>query len=218
MDARDLQRLLKQMGITDSGLAARTADDWERSDQKLRQERRAQRVLAHANAINSRFASLENQAAPLRRLVVAKAINFDINRPAWNALRDWNPRDLRQCSTAVLSGPTATGKTCAGLRWLLYNGGTRPVYIRSTAMSAMGRFNEHWRVTWDGASCLMIDDIGAEFNDSRGNYVAHLDEIADVFSGGLRGLICATRLSTQQFRQRYGDRIWERFEGNWHQV
>ena len=64
------------------------------------------------------------------------------------------------------------------------------------------------------ASRLVIDDLGEEFNDTKGNFLAVLDETISDRVANERPTVITTNLDVDKFRDRYGRRITDRIRGD----
>ncbi len=57
---------------------------------------------------------------------------------------------------------------------------------------------------------MVIDDLGVEYLDRKGNYASKLDHLIDHRYGEERPTVLTTNLGVDAFRQRYGERIYRR--------
>jgi DNA replication protein DnaC len=64
------------------------------------------------------------------------------------------------------------------------------------------------------ASRLVIDDLGEEFNDTKGNFLAVLDEAVSDRIANLRPTVITTNLDVEAFKLRYGARVTDRIRGS----
>lgn len=67
--------------------------------------------------------------------------------------------------------------------------------------------------TWDEARkvyALAIDDLGREYSDQHGRWLAELDLLIDDRHEMRRPTVITSNLSPEEFRQRYGERIADR--------
>lgn len=139
---------------------------------------------------------------PLRALEIAAVA--DVGRAAMRAVDRWNP----SMSAIVLAGAVGAGKTVAAAWWAL---GARNAFrfVRAAELVRVGRFDDSWRA-WLGAPALCVDDLGAEYADAKGSFVADLDHLFDTFYADRRPLIVTTNCDGAAFRARYGERIADR--------
>ena len=83
----------------------------------------------------------------------------------------------------VLSGGVGCGKTVAAVRWLGEYGGVKPFFMRAHEFEAAGRYDRELRERWLGATGLVLDDLGAEYADGKGNLLSDLDSLFDTYCG-----------------------------------
>jgi hypothetical protein len=138
----------------------------------------------------------------------------------------------------VLLGGCGTGKTVAGVASLreyvsdprnwkpgrsgLYRGdesddlllpmwrGLDPVW---TTAADLARSNHYDRAEFERiakASRLVIDDLGAEFNDAKGFLGSYIDEIINIRYSSDLPVVITTNLDVDAFKARYGMRIIDR--------
>lgn len=148
---------------------------------------------------------------PARALEVARAASD--TQPVRD-VRAWSR--VNRDGILVLAGPKGTGKTVAATVWALEQS-FQPVFMRAAAFASSSRYDRESRQLWEGAHGLVLDDLGAEYSDAKGSFVADLDELVDVFYAAKRTLLITTNLLPDDFRRRYGERIVDRFAecGTW---
>lgn len=151
-----------------------------------------------------RLARLRELGWPERALRVALEPGFDPSRTAIAALRAWDARR----SAIVLSGPLGTGKTVAA-SWCALNARKTTWFATVANMMRVGRFADVWN-DWLSAPALCLDDLGAEYADSKGSFVADLDLLVNTFYAGEKPLIVTTNCDGPGIRARYGQRILDR--------
>lgn len=183
----------------DAEIAKRHADD-EAAKDAARAAARRRDFCAHGFTI--------------RALEAAQAA--DETKPAVARVRSW---DHAAESILVLSGPAGCGKTVAAT-WWAWNRAPWASFIRSTTFAASSRYNNEKRDAWFAAGALILDDLGTEYADSKGNYQVDLDELVDVFYGDRRPLIITTNCTLADFKGRYGSRITDRVRecGSWFSI
>jgi len=119
----------------------------------------------------------------------------------------------------VLSGKVGNGKTVAGSRWLLdgLEEKRTPLFVTGPRLSRWDRYNNAEMDRLLLASRLLIDDLGEEFNDTKGNFLAVLDETISDRLANNRPTIITTNLDLEQFTERYGLRVRDRIKesGRW---
>ena len=198
--------VLAQFGATE--LAGLTEEQWAERDRKLRGLGEQQTAEESKASTDLAIASLGRSGAPDRRLNEATGPEFNAPAPAVEQIADFDPEADRPIR--ILAGSIGVGKTIAALRWLVDQGGDRPMFLRVNAFEAAGRYDKKLRKAWESASSLLLDDLGSEFADGKGNLLADLHELVDFYAGGSAGLIITTNLGWREFEQRYGERIWSR--------
>jgi DNA replication protein DnaC len=60
------------------------------------------------------------------------------------------------------------------------------------------------------AGFLVIDDLGAEYSDSKGFFASLFDEVVNARYENMRPTILTTNLDVEGFAARYGERIVDR--------
>lgn len=116
----------------------------------------------------------------------------------------------------VLSGPKGCGKTVAATWWAAQRS-DRVRFLRASTFASSSRYDDRTaRNEWLSGP-LVLDDLGAEFADAKGSFLADLDELVDAFYSDLRPLVITTNSGPEDFRQRYGERIADRLRecGRW---
>lgn len=185
-----------------------TDDEWLRRDAEVA----AARVrLSDGSARPTRFDHMVELGFPRRAVGIVRA-GADLVHPAIGRLRGY----VASAEILVLSGPKGCGKTVAATWWAAQRR-DRVRFLRASTFAASSRYDDRAaRGEWFTAA-LVLDDLGAEFADSKGSFVADLDELVDVFYGDLRPLLITTNCSLDQFRERYGERIGDRLRecGRW---
>lgn len=153
--------------------------------------------------MRSRAGSLADLGWPRRALEVAAQAD---GREAVQAMTDW---DVDVCNVAVLSGPAGTGKTVGAAAWALKRR-ELIAFVRASTFAASSRYDAEKRARWYEADGLCLDDLGAEYADTKGNFLVDLDELVDTFYADRRPLIITTNLTAPMFKARYGARIEDR--------
>jgi hypothetical protein len=141
--------------------------------------------------------------------------------PALTAVREFSGGIL------VLSGSAGTGKTLAAVAgvhayvsdpsmWTPGNKnvpkfvGTMPVWISAGQLARVDHFKQQDVDHVAKAEFLVIDDLGAEFQDAKGFFGSLLDEVIDSRYSSMRPTVITTNLDTDGFKSRYGVRIVDR--------
>jgi len=119
----------------------------------------------------------------------------------------------------VLAGKPGNGKTVAACRWLLdgLHAQRPPLFVTAARLSRWDRYDSSAMDRLLLASRLVLDDLGEEFNDTKGNFLAVLDETVCDRLSNKRATIVTTNLDVEQFTSRYGVRIRDRIResGRW---
>jgi len=117
----------------------------------------------------------------------------------------------------VLAGSVGCGKTTAAAWWLSqqepahkYVKTTSPVFIPTFRFERLSRYSDADMARVERARRLVVDDIGTEFLDTKGNFVALLRGLVDArYADGLP-MVITTNLSADDFASRYGERTIDR--------
>lgn len=168
------------------------------------------------------------EAEDRRANSLAVLAQWDVPRRAIDALRA--PRETRLLDTVrhwaergdeawclLLSSSPGLGKSVAAAWWLGDKAdGLRPGHMGSFPLwwpaSKLARVDSYDgtldRIAKGGV--LVIDDLGVEFNDTKGNFRSRLDELLDARYANYRRTIITTNLNAGEFKARYGERIVDR--------
>jgi len=118
----------------------------------------------------------------------------------------------------VMAGDVGRGKTVAASWWLLQAAHLRrPVFVSAARLSRWDRYDNEAMDRLLLASRLVIDDLGEEFNDTKGNFLAVLDETISDRVANRRPTVITTNLTLETFTERYGIRVRDRIResGRW---
>ena len=118
----------------------------------------------------------------------------------------------------VMAGDVGRGKTVAAAWWLLVAAHQRrPLFVSAARLSRWDRYDNDAMDRLLLASRLVIDDLGEEFNDTKGNFLAVLDETIADRVANRRPTVITTNLTLDAFTERYGIRIRDRIResGRW---
>lgn len=126
----------------------------------------------------------------------------------------------------VLAGKVGVGKSVAAAWWLLQDylpGGAgdneampssrkagRPLWVSAARLSRWSRYDDAEMDRLLVPRRLVIDDLYTEFADSKGNFLAILDEVVNDRMGNRRPLVITTNTDVEGFKDRYGERIVDR--------
>lgn len=140
--------------------------------------------------------------------------------PAMEAARSLLAGDMR---VLVLSGPKGCGKTTAAA-WLAAQDVTarlpgdreddrrapEPMFLDVSKLARLSRYKAEDVEPLESCSLLVIDDLGMEYADEKGSFLATLDGIFNArYAAGLYTVI-TTNLPAKTFKERYGERIADR--------
>lgn len=177
-------------------LADRTPEEWAAHDRELLAERQRDLDAREAKVRAAMVAALE---IPPRLLALVTG-RLD-STPAMEALADPH---LLTC----LSGNPGNGKTVAAASWLY--GRSVGLFVKAAAMARWERYDQRQMARLLGARALVLDDLGTEYADAKGNFAALFDELLDYrYDHGLP-LVVTTNLDAEAFKERYGERIADR--------
>lgn len=107
-----------------------------------------------------------------------------------------------------LSGNPGCGKT-TGAAAMLYAGGAG-LFVKAARLSRWERYNDDEMNRLLKTPVLVIDDLGVEYQDAKGNFLAILDEVIDYRYDHRLRTVLTTNLDAEQFKERYGERIADR--------
>lgn len=202
---------------------------WVARDAELAALRIAQERAEAAKGLRVRAQALKLDSGFPERAVDAAMKAGETTAMA--AVRRWQQSGR---TALVLAGGVGAGKTTAAAWLALHGGGSSPAFLRAGAFEARGRYDKDLRNWLRGRTMLVIDDIGAEMLDGKGNFRALLDETLDMFYGDRRTIVMTTNLRAKaaeppadakaspaqraarqaaqepQFLERYGERVASR--------
>lgn len=115
----------------------------------------------------------------------------------------------------ILSGEPGTGKTVAAAWACAWNGGR---FVKAMDIVRAGVYSDHvyLRNVWR-ARVLTVDDVGTEPLDANGWGLAAIGNLFDERYDGNHRTIVTTNLKAEEFKPRYGPRVWRRVTevGRW---
>jgi len=109
--------------------------------------------------------------------------------------------------TLILTGPTGTGKTAAAAWWAWDR---RGAFWRAEEVQALNWFDAPAVNEVTDAAALVLDDLGAEYNDVKGNWQSHLDTLVNRRYDAELPTVITTNLPATSLRALLGDRAWRR--------
>ena len=184
-----------------------TDADWEDQDARVHEAR-----LREA-ADPAAAARRELLSTGWAERVLDSAANADERQPAITFVKSWG---VEANSALVLSGPIGSGKTTAAAWWAMHR---RPStrFLRAAEFATMSRYDAEARQRWADARALVLDDLGTEYLDAKGSFLVDLDELVDRFYAHRRPLLITTNCTRDEFRRRYGERVYDRLRecGAW---
>jgi len=129
----------------------------------------------------------------------------------------------------VLLGAPGTGKTVAGVarvREYLFDPANwstpdayhqrpyfrrhRPVWITAAELARVDHYKQSEIDRVAKAPLLVVDDLGAEYNDPRGFFSSLLDELVDARYSRKLATVITSNLDASAFAVRYGQRVIDR--------
>lgn len=134
--------------------------------------------------------------------------------PAVTRVREWAAGD-GWC--VVLAGGFGVGKSVAAALWLRerarhvgVNHARARRWWTAAELARVGNYDAQAFDALAHASSLVIDDLGAEYRDVGGSFVALFGDLITARHGSLRKTVITTNLNADDLRERYGERVTER--------
>lgn len=127
----------------------------------------------------------------------------------------------------ILSGSYGCGKTTAAAWWLAQPGEPHaylrtqdPVFIPTYKLERFSRYDGEQMEKLERARRLVIDDLGREFSDSKGNFVTFVGALVDSRYADQLPMLITTNMKLDEFRELYGERTVERLRevGRWREI
>lgn len=162
----------------------------------------AERAAEIAALDNERWSRVAAMGVPPRDIAILRTDALKAT-PAVNALAE-----ISALTLVCLSGNPGSGKTVAASKWLSDRRGG--LFVKASRLSRWDRYDDAEMNKLLKASALVIDDLGTEFQDAKGNFMAILDEVVDVRYDHSRATVITTNLDGDAFKARYGERIVDR--------
>lgn len=193
------------------------------------EEIEAERKREEAKAERERLKALESRKDSLRRRgVPAKDIGRIVDGGVTETVAIAEARaflDDESARMLILSGPRGCGKTMAA-SWLAsrevvkvtrWPDGdrewTRDIdsrFVDVSRLSRVSRYSDEQMEPLERCELLVIDDLGMEYADEKGSFLATLDGLVNArYAADLRTII-TTNLPAAEFKRRYGERIADR--------
>jgi len=108
----------------------------------------------------------------------------------------------------VLAGPGGRGKTIAGVHAIMECAGG--IFLNATDLAIASWYDRERWSNWKSTGLLVLDDLGEEFDDSRGGFQMALDSLINARYNAERRTIITTNLTLERFRARYSSRVLRR--------
>lgn len=119
----------------------------------------------------------------------------------------------KPAAIVVLSGTPGCGKTVAAAKWL-YDFAQKTqragFWLTASRLARWPRYSDHDMERLLKPPRLVIDDLGTEFLDEKGSFMATLDEVLNERYAHKRATIITTNLNLAAFKLRYEERIVDR--------
>lgn len=205
-------------GLTSVLPALDDVEAWAARDRAIAERAAADEARLRAGELERRARHLRRAEIDWPERLIEDALAADETRPLVQRVRSFgHPRKERGVRhVLVLEGGVGAGKSTAATWWTMQHGGSSPLYLRSATYEGEGRYDKDVRRRVREATAIVLDDLGAEFKDGRGNFVTALDELVDIVYSQRIPCIITTNLTAEAMRQRYGaeaDRTWSRLRG-----
>lgn len=196
------------------GSASWTDEQWAEHDAKVAKQRAESDAKERVEDHRRKLDRLTKAGWPRRAVEAAEAC--DKSNAAIVRVTEWDPSAE---SVLVLSGAPGCGKTTAAAFWAVSRQ-FEPQFLRATSFAASSRYDHERRSQWLDAGALVLDDLGSEYADTKGNFLVDFDELIDTFYGDKRPLLITTNCKQDDFKQRYGSRVVDRLRecGAWFSV
>lgn len=177
--------------------------DAKAAEERERAEDEDRRVEAERQAEMARVAALD---IPVEYLDLVTSEQFQPTE-ATAAVAD--VRGL-----VILGGGVGCGKTAAACSWLYSGRAGGGLFLKAQRLARWPRYDNAQMDRVLGIPRLVIDDVGAEFQDKFGAFQSLLDEVIDGRVSNRRATVMTTNLPADEFRARYLERIADRIRGS----
>ncbi len=175
------------------------AEAWAERDARVQAQREMAAGRDARDVLERRGAELvADHGFPERAM--AMAVSGATKSMVLDAALSWRPTPAK--SILILSGDQGVGKTVAACAYALQSPGSWR-YVRAATYQGTSRFDRAARDRLLSGS-LVLDDLGAEYVDEKGSFLADLDELIDhYYSRPSRTLVITTNVSSRTFSTRY---------------
>jgi len=120
----------------------------------------------------------------------------------------------KPCAITVLSGAPGCGKTVAAAKWLFDRARQTQrcdgKWLTAARLARWPRYSDADMQPLMLAGRLVLDDLGTEYLDERGSFMATLDELLNERYARQRPTVITTNLNADAFKARYAERIVDR--------
>jgi len=190
-----------------------TREQWQEHDRAVRRDRQREEAAARDRE-HERVTELAASWGVPRNIALMAATGTGVlETPSILAVAGIS-------NLGVLSGGVGCGKTTAASVWLCTTCRDRaprrksmpPRFVTAAAIERMSRYTKASDAV-AVASLLVIDDLGMEYADAKGNFLADLDALVDARYRDELPTVITTNLTAPMFRERYGRRIRDRIAG-----
>jgi DNA replication protein DnaC len=178
------------------------------SDARMAEERQLQQAATSAR--QERLVVVERRGVPAKdreRIVDGRLESTPALDAARSFLKDLDKeRDKR---ILVLAGPPGVGKSVAAA-WLIAACDRPALFIDQSRLVRRSRYSNEDMRPLEDVTLLAIDDLGSEYLDEKGSFVATLDGLINARYAEELPTVFTTNLASTRFVQRYGERIADR--------
>lgn len=190
-------------------------EEWAERDSKIAEAEAAREKREKVEAWKKTKLELRQNGLALRHLEILFSGAF-VPTPALEAVKQLSG----EAGLYVLSGNVGCGKTLAAHAWMLEGApsGWKSRGIRLATASWFARTSryggggEKFALLSEPAK-LVLDDLGVEYADEKESFLVDLDELLDLRWRDKSLTLLTTNLGEQDFRERYGQRIFDRVRG-----
>lgn len=201
-----------QPEITTS-LLHRTDEEWEAHDAQVRAATERAQARDVARQYKQRMQELASWGVPAKdlSLVLPESGTLDETPALLAVARDSG-------LLVVLSGGVGCGKTTAASWWLAHGAHKvmpylkvrPPCFITAPWVERHSRYDHEVMSRLEQARALVLDDLGMEYADAKGNFLADIDAVIDTRYRNMLPTVITTNLKADDFKQRYGRRFRDR--------
>lgn len=183
----------------------------------------AERLRKEAEEAKERpYRHLADCGVPLR--VVDTVRRYEQTAAVKRVLR-WIEERKSKPSTwcLVLSSSKGAGKSVAAGLWMLQSGAESiryydnhgnaeeaPSWLSVSKFARLDGYNGTFDRICDHPGPVVLDDIGSEYNDSKGWFLQAFDAFVDARYSQYRPTLITTNLSGEDFKRRYSERVVDR--------